>query len=124
MQPCCTGDEGGPLGIGLQGRVPNRPELRGSRAQVVSVRGKGGPRARQVGARKTNASESLATCRKRRDVIETGLQSLARDEAWEQPAYCPGGDRHQGGVSLAQAPVRNVGTCRPDAKGEPQVVVP
>ncbi len=43
MQLCCIGDEGRPLGIGLQGQVPNRPELRGSRAQVVSVRGKGGP---------------------------------------------------------------------------------
>jgi hypothetical protein len=63
-----------------------------------------------VGARKTNVSESLVTCRKRRDVIETELQSLARDEARGEPVDCPSGDRHQGGVSLAQALVRNVGT--------------
>ena len=27
--PCCTGDEGGPLGIGLQGQVSNRRKLHG-----------------------------------------------------------------------------------------------
>ena len=34
-------DEGWPLGIGVQAQVPNHLELRGSRAQVVSVEGKG-----------------------------------------------------------------------------------
>jgi hypothetical protein len=34
--------------------------------------------------------------------------------------YCPTGVRHVGGVTLDQALVRNVGTCRPDAKGEAQ----
>ena len=33
-------------------------------------------------------------------------------------------DRHKGGVSPAQALVRNVGTYRLDAKGELQVVDP
>lgn len=55
-------------------------------------------------------SEPLMTCRKRRNVIETGLQLLARDEAWGEPVDCPSGDRHEGGVSLAQALVWNVGT--------------
>jgi len=63
-------------------------------------------------------SEPLRTCRKRRDVTETGLQLLARDRAWEVPVDGPGGDRHEGGVSLAQARVRNVGTWDLDAKGE------
>ena len=75
-------------------------------------------------AGKTNVSEPLATCRKRRDVIETGFQLLARDEVREMPAYCPSGGRHQGGVSPAQALVRNVGTSRLDAKGDLQVVDP
>ena len=75
-------------------------------------------------AEKTNASEPLMTCRKRRDVIETRLQSLAWDEARGMPAYCPSGDRHEGGVSSAQALVRNVGTCRLDAKGDLQVEAP
>jgi hypothetical protein len=69
-------------------------------------------------------SEPLLTCRKRRDVIETGLQSLARDEARGEPADCPSDDRHQDGVSPAQALVRNVGTCRLDVKGDLQVVDP
>ena len=69
-------------------------------------------------------SEPLLTCRKRRDVIETGLQLLARDQARQGPADGPSGDRHQDGVSPAQARVRNVGTCRLDAKGVLRVVAP
>jgi hypothetical protein len=34
---------------------------------------------------------------------------------------CLPGARHIGGVKLDQALVRNVRTCRPDAKGEAQV---
>ena len=90
---------------------------------VVSVQEKAGA-TRQVRAGKTNASEPLNTCRKRRDVIETGLQLLVRDEARRMPVDCPSGDRHEGGVIPVQALVRNVGTCRLDAKGELQVVDP
>jgi hypothetical protein len=43
-------------------------------------------------------------------VIETGLLRLARDESGGEPADCPDGDRHRGGVSLGQALVRNVRT--------------
>ncbi|WP_321794739.1 FAD-binding oxidoreductase [Caballeronia sp. J97] len=39
------------------------------------------------------------------------------------PADGPFGIRHIGGVTLTQASVRNLGTCRPDAKGEFQVVL-
>jgi hypothetical protein len=39
--------------------------------------------------------------------------------AW--PVECPTGARHKGGVNLDQALVRNVRTCRPDAKGAAQV---
>ena len=41
---CCEsfiGDEGRPLGTGLQEQVSNRPKLHWSRASVVSVEGKG-----------------------------------------------------------------------------------
>ena len=76
---------------------------------VVSETEKAG-QTHQVSVGKTNVSEPLATCRKRRDVIKTGLQLLARDQAWGVPADCPRGDRHQGGVSPTQALVRNVGT--------------
>jgi len=41
-------------------------------------------------------------------------------QGWGKLADCPIGIRHEGGVTLIQALVRNVGTCRPDAKGEAQ----
>jgi hypothetical protein len=84
----------------------------GPMAGVVSVTKKAG-RTRQV-----------MTCRKRKDVTETRLHRLAWDEARQVPADCPSGDRHEDGVSPAQALVRNVGTCRLDAKGDLQVVDP
>ena len=92
-------------------------------AGVVSGLEKAGA-TRQVRAGKANASEPLRTCRKRRDVTETGLQSLARDAAQGVPADGLGGDRHEGGASPAQAPVRNVGTWDLEAKGDIQVVDP
>jgi hypothetical protein len=42
----------------------------------------------------------------------------------EEPVACLDGIRHRDGVTLAQAFVRNVGTCRLDAKGELQVADP
>ncbi len=79
---------------------------------------------RQVCAGKTNVSEPLRKCRKRRDVIETGLQLLVREKAWKVPAYWPSDDRHKDGVIPVQGLVRNVGTCGLDAKGEIQVEDP
>jgi len=61
---CFTEDEGRPLGTGLQEQVSNRLKLRGLRAFVVSVDGKGGARLRQVRIEETNASEPLMKCRK------------------------------------------------------------
>lgn len=92
-------------------------------AGVVSETEKAG-QTRQVSAGKTNVSEPLMKCRKRRDVIESRLLSLVCDEAREMPADCPSGDRHAGGVSPAQAFVRNVGTFSLDAKGALQAVDP
>jgi hypothetical protein len=92
-------------------------------AGVVSVSEKAGC-TRQVSAGKMNASEPSPMCRKRRDVVETGLQLLARDKARRKPVDCPSDDRHQDGMSPAQALVRNVGTCGLDAKGDLQVVDP
>ena len=47
---------------------------------------------------------------------------LAPGQVGAMPADGPIGIRHKGGVTLIQALVRNLGTCRPDAKGETQVV--
>ena len=37
-----------------------------------------------------------------------------------EPVTCVGGTRHRGGVTVDQALVWNVGTCRLDGKGEIQ----
>lgn len=54
------------------------------------------------------------------DGVETGLWWWARDEGRGMPADCSTGARHEGGVTLYRASVRNVRTCRPDVKGEVQ----
>jgi hypothetical protein len=90
---------------------------------VVSVAGKGGRSFRQVCLKETNASEPLMTCRnvshRRRN---RDLDFYPASKGWEVPADGPTGVRHEGGVTLRQAPIRNTGTCRPDVKGETQAV--
>ena len=113
----------GPSDSGCRAGVQTTGCCAGTMAGVVSDLEKAGT-TRQVRTGKTNMSEPLVTCRKRRDVIETGLQSLVRDEVREKPADCPSGDRHKSGVSPVQALVRNVGTFRLDVKGELQMVDP
>src|SRR3970040_19704 len=83
---------GGPSDSGCRTRVQTTGCCSGPMAGVVSETEKAGP-TRQVSAGKANVSEPLTTCRKRRDVIETRLQSLAWDEAREVPAHAPGGAR-------------------------------
>lgn len=117
-------DEGRSLGLGLQGRGSNHLKLRRHNGRGGERSGKRRGEPRQVRAGKANVSEPLTTCRKRRDVIETRLQSLAWDEARGVPVECLSDDRHEDGVSPVQALVRNVGTCRLDAKGEIQVEDP
>ena len=90
---------------------------------MVSVAGKGGRSFRQVCLKETNASEPLMTCRnvshRRRN---RDLDFYPASKGWEVPADGPTGVRHEGGVTLRQAPIRNTGTCRPDVKGETQAV--
>ena len=113
----------GPSDSDCRVRVQTTGSGVGPMARVVSVSEKAG-RTRQVCAGKTNVSEPLTTCRKRRDVIETGLQLLVRDRMRAMPADGSCGDRHEGGVSPVQALVWNVGTWRLDVKGEIQVEDP
>jgi hypothetical protein len=76
-----------------------------------------------VSLEETNASEPLMTCRnvfnRRRN---RDLDLCPASKGWGAPADCPTGVRHEGGVTLRQASVRNTGTCRPDVKGETQAV--
>ena len=88
---------------------------------MVSVVEKGGGLLRQVCLEETNASEPLMTCRnvfRRRRNRDSDFCPGSKD--WEAPADCPIGVRHEGGVTLRQASIRNTGTCRPDAKGQPK----
>ena len=59
-------------------------------------------------------------CRKVQDDVETRGNSLTWDEFGGGPDFCPGGIRHEGGVTLIQASMWNAETSRPDAKGEIQ----
>jgi len=90
---------------------------------VVSETEKSGP-TRQVGAVKTNASEPLLTCRKRRNVYRNRAPVVGSGQARGKPVDCSSGDRHGDGVSTAQALVWNVGTCRLDVKRELQAEDP
>ena len=71
----------------------------------------------------TNVSKPLMTCRNvfyRRRNRDQDVYPASK--GWGEPADCPTGVRHEGGVTLRQAPIRNTGTCRPDVKGETQAV--
>ena len=59
-------------------------------------------------------------CRKVQDDVETRGNSLTWDESGGWPDFCPGGIRHEGGVTLHLALAWNVGTCRPNVKEEVQ----
>jgi putative transposase len=87
---CFTRDEGRPLEVGLQERTSNHCKLRGLRVLVVSVAGKGGAKLRQVGFKKTNASEPLMTCR-----------NVFKRRRNRDPDFCPA-SRLGGNLSTAQ----------------------
>jgi hypothetical protein len=63
-------------------------------------------------------------CRKTEHDVETGIETLSREAGGGGPVYGSTGVRHEGGVTLIQAWVRNVGTCRSDAKGDAQAGSP
>jgi hypothetical protein len=77
----CSTDEGRSFGIGLQHLVPNHPQLLGSKAPVVNVRGKGAGRKRQVGVREMSASEPIDEASKQsHDHVRTRACSMSWDE--------------------------------------------
>ena len=63
-----------------------------------------------------DVSKAYRRCRNRGEVVAPGQVVT--------PDCCPDGIRHEGGVTLGLARARNVGTCRPDAKGEAQMGCP
>jgi hypothetical protein len=89
----------------------------------VSVEEKSRLRPWQVRIKETSANEPLMRCRKMQVASKLGA-SRTPGRVQGEPVYCLGGARHKGGVTLIQALVLNVGTCRPDVKGEIQVEDP
>lgn len=85
---------------------------------------KSGAELRQVSIKKTNAREPLMTCRKTPSNVETGTETLSREAGGGVSVYGSTGIRHEGGVIVIQAWVRNVGTCRPDATRDAQADSP
>ena len=114
----CTRDEGGPFEVGSQVRVSSHRKLLSSRAMVVSVAETSGPDPGRQGLREASASEPPMKCRKRIRRCQNRGVTLPPGSARENPEACPSGIRHAGGAKLNQALVRNVRTCRSDAKGE------
>ena len=86
-----------------------------------NVEAKGAARLRQVRSMQTNESEPSMTCRNSLKSRRNRGGAVTRDEGRGEPDEYSTGVRHEGGVNVDQASLRNVGTCRPDAKGEAQV---
>jgi len=81
VQPSCTRDEGGPFGVAVQAETSNHLLLLHLRDVVVSESGKGRARPCQIRTVESNANEPLMTCRKRRNDVKTGRESLTRDKS-------------------------------------------
>jgi hypothetical protein len=120
----CARDEGRSLGVGLQEQAPNHLKLRWLRARVVSIKEKS---RRKIAAGMGQGDERKRTTdevsKHPKKTSKLGAY-LTPGQAQGEPAYCLGGVRHRGGVTLVQALGWNVGTCRPDVKGETQVERP
>ena len=71
----------GPSKPACRCRLQTNLKLLWSRAMVVSVKEKAAARLCQVSIRETNASEPLMKCRKRRDDVKTGGESLTWDKS-------------------------------------------
>jgi hypothetical protein len=110
MWPCCTRDGGRPSGIAVQAEIPNHLLLLHSRGVVVSESGKGRARLCQIRPVESNVNEPLMNCRKRRDDVKTGRESLPRDKFGRHLST----DRTASGIKAARTRVRLLcGTWEP-----------
>ena len=80
-------------------------------------RGNDGTRFRQVRSRETSESKPSMKCRNSTVDVETGAGDYSGTSKNGDLKTGSCGIRLGGGVNLDQALTRNVGTCRPDAKG-------
>jgi hypothetical protein len=114
----CTRDEGGPFKVGNQVLISSHRKLLFVKSNGGERCGNAGTGFRQARLREASASEPSMKCRNRiRRCRNRGL-TLPPGSARGNPEVCPSGIRHVDGAKLNQALVRNVRTCRSDAKGE------
>jgi hypothetical protein len=116
----CMGDEGGPFEAGYQVQASSHCKLPSLRAMVVSVAANVGTISRRARLREASASKPPMKCRNRIRRCQNRGLTLPPGSARGEPEACPSGIRHIGGAKLNQALVRNVRTCRSDAKGDIQ----
>ena len=92
--------------------------------QAAAGKSRGGERCGNAETRfrqaRSRTSEPLMKCRKPIRRCRNRGVPLPPGSARENPEACPSGIRHAGGAKLNQALVRNVRTCRSDAKGDVQ----
>src|SRR3954454_24376722 len=112
-----------PFEVGFREQASNHPKRHRSKAIVVSVGEKAGDTC-QVWVTETSVSEPLMTCRnifwRRRNQERVPLLG----QGWGVPDDGPTGVRHEGGVTVIRASIRNVRTCRSDVKGAGQAGSP
>jgi hypothetical protein len=78
----------------------------------------------QVSSREMSESEPLMRCRNAYRRCQN-LSSIApQGLVWRLPSSCPDGNRHKEGMTLLQAFIWNLGTCRSDVKRESQAEAP
>lgn len=118
---CCTKDEGGPFGVGVQAQTSNHPALLGLRVQVVSS-WETAQNMRQVRNRKMSTSELSITHRDVVTNVKTGLVPLPQDKSNSYLITELDSVRCGDSMILFLALVWNVRTCRSDAKGKIQVI--
>ena len=114
-------DEGRPLASGDQAQDANRCKLLPLRAVVVSVAERAGRDPAWVRSGETSESEPLMKRQNRRNDVKTGISCCSGISSGGALETGPSGIRLEDGVTPDQALVRNVGTCRRDAKGTAQV---
>ena len=71
-----------------------------------------------------NENKPLMRCRKAFRCCQNLSSVVDQGIVWKLPLSCPDGNRHKEGMTLIQALLWNLRTCRSDAKGESQAEVP
>jgi len=102
-------------GVGCVGAGSKPPQAANANSPGGERCGKGRGVLCQVRLKETNVSEPLMTCRnalRRRRNWDSDFYP----KGWEAPADCPTGVRHEAGVTLRQASIRNTGTCCSDER--------